>query len=147
LNEAASASGKQVDQRQLLQLLKTTLAEAPEVATLLPLVRNLKWSSNSEARANVSNGDESLGRDLQKKLITGGPSLPEKLSVQVTPFRNAISGPSTLIDLHLEPLLSEEKFLLSVDADELQHGLRDELERLAEIIATETSLPVLMGQP
>lgn len=34
-----------------------------------------------------------------------------------------------------------------VDADELQHVLRDELTRIAGVIEEETALPALMGQP
>jgi hypothetical protein len=122
VKKCAEKDGLVVDQKGLIRLLKTTLSQVPEQPTLLPIVRNIRWSQSVDSKSQVGPGDESLGKDLQRRLITGGGQMPETISARVQPIINGSQSSEGVwpLCIHLEPVPENERFLLYCEPDEVR---------------------------
>lgn len=89
------ATGKQ--QRELVRVLRTSLAGCIEHNDFLQIVRQLEFDVNRGSRGTVSHTKESLGRSVNKEVRANAGEMPEQISVRLPLFKVPHDIPSEMV--------------------------------------------------
>lgn len=84
------AKGKAMSQRDLIQLLRTTLRDClGKCGDLVKNLREIRWKSNAEGESSVQRGKASIGKTIQQQ-IEGLGEIPEYLTLTVPFWANRV---------------------------------------------------------
>lgn len=86
-----------LQQRELVRILRTSLAGCVEHNEFLKIVRQLEFDVNRNARGSVSHTKESLGRSVDKEVRTKAGDMPEEISVRLPLFKVPHDIPSEMV--------------------------------------------------
>ncbi len=76
-------------QKEFIRLLRSDLPNVVTAAdSLVPLVRQLKWTQHSEHTGVVQLGNESMGREIAAQ-VSGASELPESVALVAPMYDNA----------------------------------------------------------
>lgn len=130
-------SAKVIDQKNLVALLRTKLAQyMTDDGKLLSLVRRLKWAASDMGHSTIMGGAASLGRSVEKELSgLDGEELPESFEVEVPIWRAPIADFRELIRVDITIDFDSQRFRLEVSADSIEAALLSAQERLRTAIA------------
>jgi uncharacterized protein YdaT len=138
------------NQSQFIQALRTDLARALDGNPLLGHVRAMRFSSNSSAEATITQGRESMGRQIERT-ATGAGELPEKVIVAV-PVYDQLPKPLYPIECALVVDTVNEKFGLQALPGEVLNAYQQAQAQLRTLIVQaqaehQTDFPVYAGTP
>lgn len=113
-------------QKQLIWLLRTTMARNVIDPSLLPTLRQMKFTRNRDAETDIKVGRESLGTKVLSEVASGGGNVPETVSFSGDVYGNVDEVPTTFnIETALDIDLEEGTFTLKPDPDEVKAALID----------------------
>lgn len=138
------------NQMQFIHALRTDLARALEGNPLLGQVRVMRFTSKSEAEASITQGRESMGRQIERA-ATGAGELPEKVIVAV-PVYDQLPKPLYPIECVLVVNTDKESFGLQSLPGEVLNAYQQAQAQIRDLItnaqnAHETQIPVYAGTP
>lgn len=81
------SSGKAMDQKSFVRLLRIDFRGCLGDSNLLPLVRQLKFTADGAVEGNIQHGRESMGKQITAA-VTGADAIPEDLTLFVPVFEN-----------------------------------------------------------
>lgn len=141
-----------VDQRGLIWLLRTIFKDALVEADVLPVVRSLRFASNSDGHSNIKVGNESMGKSIDAQAAgADGVDIPETLTFRIPIYREMRSpdGKEFTADIEcaLDVNLMDRTFRVKPVAGSLESAwndanawitnlLRCELEGVATVLAS-----------
>lgn len=134
---------KPLSQRELVLALRTSLAKAAP-AKLLPLVRQLKWTSGGNTGADLQHGKQSLDRSVVAAVM-GADAIPEEITLQLQlttsvpqrhPIRCALDIDTATQTFALHPL-----------PEELEAARQAQLQWLKEFLTVPGGPEVFCGSP
>lgn len=140
--------GKELDQQDLIHLLRFDLRDATGLETMLAAVRNLRFRSGESGQSNLQHGNESLGMSVEAE-VTGAGDLPETLLIGTPVFSNpGESVFSAEIELGLEINSRRRLFYLSPMPGSLEDAMHNAVENIRERVLEEIAdLPIFYGSP
>lgn len=136
----------QMDQQQLIRLLRIDLPGALSRAELLTTIRQIKFRQSSSGESNVQHGSESLGRSIEAQ-VTGANDIPEQVAVSCNVYQNPGEREFTatvMCDLEIVP--TEQKFRFRPLPDELERVTEAAIAGIRERIAQDIE-SVFYGTP
>lgn len=84
------AKGRAMSQRDLIQLLRTTLRDClGKCGDLIKNLREIKWKSLAEGESNIQRGKASIGKTIQQQ-IEGLGEIPEYITLTVPFWANRV---------------------------------------------------------
>lgn len=131
----------ELDQTEMIRLLRIDLAGAAGRAELLAAIRKLKWRTAVSGDANIQHGNESMGKMIENE-VTGGGSIPESVLVTCPVYQNHGERDNSFgILCDLEIVASDQAFRFKPIPDEIERvteaalaGIRDRItEALPEV--------------
>lgn len=142
---------KQFTQSELVLILRTTFngCYQDEISkSLLPAVRAVTFTKNSEGESTVDHGKASIGKKLTEK-VTGAVAIPEYVTLKVPVFANAFDF-TRQIRCAVEIDVSKERFQLIPLPLEIEKAISASEASIAEDIAEligEVETPIRYGSP
>lgn len=145
----ALGKSPELEQPDLLRLLRIDLPGVVGRSDLIATVRKIKWRTSAGGEASIAHGNESLGRQIEAE-VTGAGNIPESLLVSCNVYQNSGERDHTFtVALDLEILPHEQKFRLKPLPDEIERvteeALADIRERLMSGLGE--SVEVFYGTP
>lgn len=126
------AATPQLDQQQVIRLLRVNLPGIERRLELLSIIRKIKFRQSTSGEDDIQHGKESLGRAIEAQ-VTGSGDIPETVIVTGPIYCNpGEREQSYAVGLDLEILPTEQKFRLCPLPDELDRATRDALQSIRE---------------
>lgn len=128
------AKDPELDQPELIRLLRIDLPGAAGRAELLATVRNIKWRTASAGNANIQHGNESMGKTIEAE-VSGAGNIPEQVLVSGPVYRNHGEREAAFgVLCDLEIVTADQVFRFKPLPDEIEKvtdaalaGIRDRL--------------------
>ena len=118
------ASEPELNQAELVRLLRVDLVGAVNRVGLLAAVRQIRFRQSTAGESTIQHGNESLGRTIESQ-VSGASEIPETVLVSCSVFSNPGEREKRLtIACDLEIITAESAFRF--------HPLPDELERVKD---------------
>jgi len=140
----AAVAGQPLSQQQFVRLLRVDFNGCVGPEGLLPLVRNLKWTSGGESSGNIQHGRESMGRSITAE-VRGEQAIPEETYLVVQPWENFPF--STRVDCAIEIDAANKTFALTPYPLSMRRALDAAVDQLAELLTQPGLPPAFLGQP
>ncbi len=134
-----------MDQKAFVRLLRIDLAGTLDPGALLNMVRNVRWSSQSDG--SIGRQRESLGSEITAR-CQDGKDLPEEVTLRLPVYitQGARLEKPVRCSVEVEP--ADCKLRLLPLPNELERVLQDTLDDIAAAIAERIEdIPVYLGQP
>lgn len=142
---ALSDAPKNFDQASFVRLLRITLRGClPPDGNLLPLVRNLKFTSGAETERDVQHGRESVGRQVTAA-VRGVDAIPEEVTLLVPVFEN--HNFKARVACAVEVMTHEQAFRLTPYPLEIKHAMDEAMESVAEVLGSDGLPAAYRGNP
>lgn len=138
----------QLDQAQLIRLLRIDLQGTANRTALLTAIRSIKFKSVDSGASSIQHGNESLGRAIENE-VTGAGDIPEQVLVECAVFANHGERDKRFkVACDLEIVASEKKFRFHPLPDDLERVTDAALDDIREQIAADLpGVPVFFGSP
>jgi hypothetical protein len=139
-----------MDQKALVRFLRVNLAGCIP-ASLLAVVRNLKFKINESGQADIQHGKSSIGKAIQSEL-TGQDSIPEEVTIVLPIFLGPWSFITGNVVCALEIDTLQSRFLLTPLPGSIESVLLAAEDRIGDqvnqcIADLNLEAPVYYGQP
>lgn len=139
------ASGKMLSQSDLVRLLRITFKGClGGESALLPIVRNMRFTSAADANVELKHGRESVGNSIQRQ-ITGEGTIPEEMTLRVPIFEN--HNFSSPIHCAIEVFPLEQAFKLTPYPLQVRIAKDAALSSIEDLLTHDDLPPVYMGKP
>lgn len=121
LAEWEADNGCEIEQRDLLWLLRTTFANAVQPASFVPAIRQVKFRVNTAADSSVQIGRESMGKSVDAEMVQGSDAVGEELQLKMPVYTNVReeAGPAGFVVCQLDILIGKQKFKIKPWAGEV----------------------------
>lgn len=142
LVQADAGKVNAMTQRDLIRLLRITFGGAfPAGSNLLSVIRNINFTNNATAEANIQHGNHTLGKNTLNQ-VRGVNDIPEDFAVSIQVFEN-FDFPVT-VQCALEIYPDVQKFEVVPFPNQLQRALNTTLETIR--LRFEDAAPAFLGQ-
>lgn len=143
------SDGKYFDQKDLIRLLKVSLAGCVP-PDLVAAVRTLRFTRKEDGHSAIEQGKTSLGRSVEAN-ITGASAIPETFTVQTNVYANVLKDHAVRVEIAIDVELESHTFMLSVVGDGLTDALIEAQEQIAvalnEGASDDKPRRILFGSP
>lgn len=146
-NQAISDGILNISQKNFVQILRRDLKFAlGELATtLIPAVSSIKWSVGSRGSMVVSNGRESMGREIDQEIVSSSGSLPDEIVLNLllcsdlaTPYRYPVrcilEVDATQQNFTLSPMAGEFDKAWGLFVNQVLQDLREQSKGICEVL-------------
>lgn len=138
------ASQKPFRQRDFVRFLRIDLFGCFSAeSSLLPLVRNLKWTNSAEGGGNIQHGKESMGRSIEAR-VSGESTIPEEVTLFVPVYENFRNIQP--VQCAIEILTDEQAFRLTPYPMSLSNAVEETVEAIGLLFA-DCGVPAYHGRP
>jgi hypothetical protein len=138
-----SAPTRQLSQRDLIRALRITFDGClPTGSSLVSVFRNLKFTNNGTAEANIQRGNEALGRRVMNEVV-GTTDLPEDVILSVPVYENYPKRVS--VRVAIEVIADAGQFELIAYPNELENGRQETLNAIRDDVAFDSDVPAFLG--
>ena len=119
-------------QKEFVRLLRITLRGClSHDSKLIEIVRNLKFTSAGEVNANLSHGNESLGKRISNQVM-GTDAIPEEIAIFVQVYEELPDYRNT-IRCAIEIFPEENRFRLTPYPNEIVTAVRDAQDKIRQM--------------
>ena len=144
----ALAAKPEVDQAELVRIIRVDLQGTISRTELLTAIRSIKFRSLTSGQSTIQHGNESMGRTIEAE-VTGAGNLPELVVVSCATFSNPGERDKTMtVACDLEIVPQEQTFRFQPIPDEIERVTDAALEDIRQRIEGELDgVSVFYGSP
>lgn len=110
------------DQVGIVRFLRVVM-DGAGAETLVPTFRKITFKRGSQTKGNLNHGDESMGREIES-LVENSKEIPETITLHVPVYDSYGLNNRRAIRLAVEIDANQERFTLTVLADELKTAIQ-----------------------
>jgi len=138
---------KRYDQRSFRRLLRIDLAACLKDLVLLNWVSTVKFNLSSTSGGTISQGKESLGKDINDAALSDQGECPEEIGLEVRPFDDHGLKETWGVKCAVEVFLREGEFTITPLPLELHNAIECEVDVIGQKLRAAVKVPCFRGRP